>query len=56
MNSLLIKNGTVVTLGSSNRIIENGAVLVEGKTIKQIGKLEDINIPENTEIIDAKAN
>ncbi|HJO93713.1 MAG TPA: putative aminohydrolase SsnA [Victivallales bacterium] len=54
MNSLLIKNGTVVTLGSSNRIIENGAVLVEGKTIKQIGKLEDINIPENTEIIDAK--
>ena len=28
--SLLIKNGTVITLGAKNSIIENGAVLVEG--------------------------
>jgi putative selenium metabolism protein SsnA len=38
MSTLLIKNGTVVTLGEKNRVIDDGAVLVEGTRIKQVGK------------------
>lgn len=38
---LLIKNGTVVTLGESNRIIADGAVLIEDSKIKKIGKSSD---------------
>jgi putative selenium metabolism protein SsnA len=38
MSTLLIKNGTVVTLGKDNRVIDDGAVLIENKKIKQIGK------------------
>ena len=41
MSTLLIKNGTVVTLGKTNRMIKNGAVLIEGTKIKQIGKSGD---------------
>ena len=37
MSTLLIKNGTVVTLGEENRVIDGGAVLVEGAAIKQVG-------------------
>lgn len=38
MSTLLIKNGTVVTLGETNKIIHDGAVLIENTKIKQIGK------------------
>ncbi len=34
------------------RVIENGTILIEGKRISEIGKSNDINIPDNTEIID----
>lgn len=55
IKSLLIKNGTVITLGAKNRIIENGAVLIEGKVIKKIGKTSDFkNLDKSVEIIDAK--
>ncbi len=37
MKTLLIKNGTVVTLGEQNQVIENGEVLIEGSTIKAVG-------------------
>jgi putative selenium metabolism protein SsnA len=37
MASLLIKNGTVVTLGRPNRVIDGGAVLIEDAVIKQVG-------------------
>ena len=53
--SLLIKNGTVITLGAKNTIIENGAVLVEDKLIKKIGKTSDFkNLDKSVEVIDAK--
>ena len=54
MNSILIKNGTVITLGENNRIIKNGAVLVQDNVIKRIGKLDETKVPDNTQIIDAK--
>jgi putative selenium metabolism protein SsnA len=38
MSTLLIKNGTVVTLGKDNQVIDDGAVLIENTKIKQIGK------------------
>jgi putative selenium metabolism protein SsnA len=41
MSTILIKNGTVVTLGKSNRVIHDGAVLIENTKIKQIGKSSD---------------
>jgi putative selenium metabolism protein SsnA len=41
MPTLLIKNGTVVTLGENNRVIDDGAVLVDGARIKQIGRSND---------------
>lgn len=53
--SLLIKNGTVITLGTKNSIIENGAVLIEDKIIKRIGKASDFkDIDKSVEVIDAK--
>ncbi len=34
---MLITNGTIVTLGAKNRVIENGAVYIEGDHIADIG-------------------
>lgn len=41
MSTLLIKNGTVVTLGDENRVIDNGAVLVDGARIREVGKTSE---------------
>lgn len=41
MATMLIKNGTVVTLGKNNRVIEDGAVLIDGSVIKALGKSAD---------------
>ena len=55
MGSLLIKNGTVITLGENNRIIKNGAVLVKDNFIQRIGCTDEFNdISPQTEVIDAK--
>ncbi len=35
---MLITNGTVITLGAENRVIENGAVYIRGNKIADIGK------------------
>ena len=37
MSDILIGNGTVVTLGSDNQLMEQGAVLVQGQRIAAIG-------------------
>lgn len=39
---LLIANGTVLTLGQSNRVIENGGVLIEERKIKEVGSTPDL--------------
>jgi putative selenium metabolism protein SsnA len=41
MTTTLIKNGTIVTLGEPNRVIDNGAILIEGAKIKKIGKSDE---------------
>ncbi|HEY3448248.1 MAG TPA: putative aminohydrolase SsnA [Myxococcales bacterium] len=38
----LLGNGWVVTLGEDNRVIEKGAVLIEGTTVKEIGTTDDL--------------
>jgi putative selenium metabolism protein SsnA len=50
MSTLLIKKGTVVTLGRTNRVIEDGAVLIEDAEIKKIGKSRDFTGAYDTEI------
>lgn len=51
---LLIGNGTVLTLGSSNRVLSQGAVLVNGQTIQEVGSTDDLRarFPE-AQFIDA---
>lgn len=39
---LLIGNGRLITRDKENPFIENGAVLIEGRTIKQVGDLEKL--------------
>ncbi len=39
---MLITNGTVITLGAENRVIENGAVYIEGDRITEIGTTKDL--------------
>ena len=39
---MLITNGTLVTLGAENRVIENGAVYIRGDTIADIGKTQSL--------------
>jgi putative selenium metabolism protein SsnA len=53
MSTLLIRNGTVVTLGETNRVIDDGAVLVEGDRIKQLGKSGDFG-GDYDAVIDAR--
>jgi putative selenium metabolism protein SsnA len=40
--NLLVGNGVVLTLGEDNRVVEDGAVLVEGSRVKAIGPTADL--------------
>lgn len=52
---LLIKNGTLITLGEKNEVIHAGAVLIEDNIIKKVGKTSDFKeIEKSAEVIDAK--
>ena len=53
-NDLIVGNGIVVTLGKDNRLIEGGAVLMEGGVIKAVGKEEEIRpLSPGAEYVDA---
>jgi len=55
MNRLLITNGKIITLGENNRVIENGALLLENGIIKQIGSTTELgSLHATAEKIDAK--
>jgi putative selenium metabolism protein SsnA len=52
---MLITNGTVVTLGAENRVIENGAVYIRGDTIAEIGATNHLTTKyPNVERLDAR--
>ncbi len=49
--TLAIRNATLIPMDKPNRIIKNGTVLIEGSKIVNMGKNEEIEIPQGTEII-----
>ena len=53
---LIIGNGRLVTRDAGQPFFENGAVAIDGTTIKKVGTLEEIKkeFPE-AEFVDAKA-
>ena len=55
MASILVRGGTVVTVGPTRRVIEDGAVLLEDGLIIQVGKSTDVKPQTRAEFeIDAK--
>ena len=57
VNTLLIENGTILTVDDGNTVIEDGALFVEGDTIKDIGSSPELRgkyAPRKT--IDARGN
>jgi len=54
VETILIGNGTLVTLGEKNKVIKDGAVLIEGNTIKDFGKTDELKSKNpRSEFIDA---
>ena len=51
--ALLIGNGTVFTLGASNRVLHDGGVLIEGDTIAAVGPTESLR-RRGVDFVDAK--
>jgi cytosine/adenosine deaminase-related metal-dependent hydrolase len=52
--SILIKNGYVLTLNSKREIITDGALYIENDTITEIGRTEDLKSRKAELVIDAK--
>lgn len=53
MATLLIKNATVVTLGTANQVIANGAVLIDNGVVKALGPAAAVGSAAD-EVIDAR--
>lgn len=53
MSTLLIRNGTVVTLGEDSRVIDDGAVLIEASRIKRVGPAREFTASYDR-VIDAR--
>jgi 5-methylthioadenosine/S-adenosylhomocysteine deaminase len=55
MNSIVVHNGTIITMNSALDIIENGVVCIKNDELVKIESLQnDLPIPEGETIIDAK--
>lgn len=54
MGRMLIKNGTVITMDPSRRIIKNGAVAIENDRIVDVGKTEGLKDFQAEKVYDAK--
>jgi 5-methylthioadenosine/S-adenosylhomocysteine deaminase len=55
MEKILIKNGIILTMDPSQRIIENGAIAIEDNKIVAVGETEDVEkILHDPEVIDAR--
>jgi len=54
LDSLIIKNGSIVTMDESNRLLPQGAIYIEGSRIIGIGKMADLEKTYRAdEVIDA---
>jgi len=54
VETILVGNGTLVTLGERNRVIKDGAVLIEGNIIGDFGKTDELKGKyPSSEFIDA---
>ncbi|MFW9863705.1 MAG: amidohydrolase family protein, partial [Candidatus Thorarchaeota archaeon] len=53
VDSILIKNGYVLTMDAKRRIIKNGSVLVEGQKIARVGKTDELAKEKAELVIDA---
>ncbi|MFX1471008.1 MAG: amidohydrolase family protein [Promethearchaeota archaeon] len=53
VDSILIKNGYVLTMDARRRIIEDGSVLVEGQKITRVGKTDELAKEKAELVIDA---
>ena len=56
MDNFVITNGIIITMNSKNKIITDGAIVVENGIIVDIGKTREIIERYNYERIDAKGN
>lgn len=56
MNTICIRNGTVLTFGNSCRVIQGGGILIENGTITFVGKDDELmdKRPPDTETLDAR--
>ncbi|MDX8336158.1 amidohydrolase [Candidatus Cetobacterium colombiensis] len=52
--SIIIKNGTILTMDKNNTVIENGVIIIKNEKIISIGKDELLKKYSTTKIIDAE--
>lgn len=53
MEKTLVGNGILITLGKENKVIKNGAVLIEGNLIKELGTTAELKKNKFDQFIDA---
>jgi len=53
-DSLLIKNGYILTLNPQRQILRDGAIYIENEKIVEVGKTEDLKTHKAERVIDAK--
>jgi cytosine/adenosine deaminase-related metal-dependent hydrolase len=53
-DSILIKNGYLLTLNPKRQIFRDGAIYIEGERIIEVGKAEDLKAHRAETVIDAK--
>ncbi|HIH96458.1 MAG TPA: amidohydrolase [Thermoplasmata archaeon] len=53
MTTILLKNGTILTMDSKRRIIQDGSVVIEGNRVVEVGKSEKIDYKAE-HVIDCK--
>jgi cytosine/adenosine deaminase-related metal-dependent hydrolase len=53
MNQTLIKNGYILSMNAKGQIYDGGDILVEGDTLKAVGKVPAEMISEDVEVVDA---
>ena len=53
MSSFALCHAAIFTVDPANRVIADGALVVEDGVIRQVGDIKEVTIPEGVEVIDA---